>query len=138
MSWAGVTVAVLPDALAQAAAAVCTACVSASPEDPMRICRFAGPVCCCWSSLKPLPHAVVASTTAIARTATGLRWDGLAMSVPPQGITFGWDGHPLPDDQTRCQQHVPGRAGQPSGVELGRELTDALGGRLAEWLPDTG
>src|SRR5262245_37920080 len=73
MSWAGVTVAVLPDDLAQAAAACLTASVSAWPEEPMRICRLAGPEVCwlgwaCWS-LKPLPQAGQARTGARASSA---------------------------------------------------------------------
>ena len=43
MSCAGVTVTLLPVLDAQAAAALLTALVSASPDEAMRTCRFAGP-----------------------------------------------------------------------------------------------
>jgi hypothetical protein len=69
-----VTVAVLPVADAHFLAASFTAVVSASPEEPMRICRAAGPVdCLAGLSSKPLPHAAVARIAAhAARARTGL------------------------------------------------------------------
>ena len=70
---------VLPDFLAQLSAAALTAAVSASPELPIMIFRFAGPAFCVavlWllKPPPPPPHAVSASVPAAASaSATELR-----------------------------------------------------------------
>ena len=89
MSCAGVTVTLLPVLDANAAAASVTALVSASPEEAIRTCRFAGPADFCGAAfelLKLLPHAALASTRAVAANAKPPRRSRLVMGVvPPLG-----------------------------------------------------
>src|SRR5215472_2774511 len=95
MSWAGVTVALLPVELAHDAAAALTALVSASPDDPIRIFRSAFPVVCGAALLlKPLPQAAVSSTTVVATSAARRRLSGRTISGLLGGITVDGDGHP--------------------------------------------
>src|ERR1051325_5345468 len=70
MSCAGVTVAVLPDVLAQASAAVFTAAVSASPDEAIRICSEAGPDFCVVFLSNPLPQAAAPTINTVASAAS--------------------------------------------------------------------
>src|SRR5690349_1885396 len=84
MSCAGVTVALLPLPDAHWAAASCTALVSASPEDAIRILRSAGPALC-WVvvdplSSKPLPQALAAASDPASRAAKAA-WRSLVIGV---------------------------------------------------------
>src|SRR5215475_9714690 len=96
MSWAGVTTAVFPVELAHDAAAALTALVSASPDDPISICRLAFPVD--WGAallLKPLPQAAVSATTDVTMSAVRSRLSGRTISGLLSGVTADGDGgHP--------------------------------------------
>ena len=125
MSCAGVTVTVLPVLDAHAAAASLTALVSASPDEPMRICRFAGPAVSAvppWL-LNPLPHAALASTSATARQCQAASAESSCHGcVPPLGGDLWgvkYEGVAtsagIPNDQMRSEQDAPGRGVDPGG-----------------------
>src|SRR5215467_13453967 len=105
MSWAGVTVAVLPLELAHAAAAALTALVSASPDEPMRICRSAFTVDC-GVLLLLLPHAAGSKATIVPSMATRKRESGRDISTSKSGSPMGLS--PSADDQIGFQQHMSG------------------------------